>query len=321
MKEIEPDHSTILAVIRGETEAWLQRDFEALASYWVQSPQTRLMESFASLGIRVDEGWDAMAARLKTIMERFPQKHTFLERIRWERANVVVAQNMAWVSYDEIGMGASDDLERLLKILHRIDGVWKIGCMVMLKSTVEQASCPLIQIDADSRTLWTNRLGQERIGDHPGLAAAAGRLRARRREFDAGLRDAVRLAFRELQAQRPLSVSPKQAWPVALGEDTVGVPLYCWVRLEDGKALVSFDDTETVARRLDAAREVYRLSPAQVRLARLIVDGHDLAVAADLLAVRKNTLRTQLQRILDKTGVRSQAALVSSLLSANAPDK
>ena len=100
-----------------------------------------------------------------------------------------------------------------------------------------------------------------------------------------------------------------------------GLPLHCWVLLEDGKALVSFDDAETVARRIADAQEVYGLSPAQVRLARLIVDGHDLAAAADLLAVSINTLRTQLQRIFDKTGVRSQAALVRSLLSADAPNK
>ncbi|UIK04014.1 LuxR family transcriptional regulator [Neorhizobium galegae] len=321
MDESEADKAAILVVIRSETEAWLQRDFEALASHWLQSPQTRRMEYFASLGIRIDEGWDAIAARLETIMERFPEKHADFERVRWEKVNIVIAGNMAWVTYDQIGIDAGDDLKRELKILHRVDGGWKIGCMVMMESTVEQANSPLIEVDADKRILWTNRLAQERIRDHQGLAVDAGRLRARRREHDPALRDAVHLAFRELQGQTRLSLSPKQAWAVALGEDTAGVPLYCWVRLEDGKTLVSFDDAETVARRIDGAKEIYGLSPAQVRLARLIVDGHDLAGAAELLAVSINTLRTQLQRIFDKTGVRSQAALVRSLLSVEAPNK
>ena len=56
MDDSEADRAAIMAVIRAETEAWLQRDFEALASHWVQSPQTRRMEYFASLGVRVDEG-------------------------------------------------------------------------------------------------------------------------------------------------------------------------------------------------------------------------------------------------------------------------
>ncbi|NTG73394.1 LuxR family transcriptional regulator [Agrobacterium rhizogenes] len=321
MDESEAGEAAIIAVIRSETEAWLQRDFEAMASHWVQSPQTRRMDSFVSLGIRVDEGWDAIAARLKTIVERFPEKHLFSERVRWEKVNVIVAGNMAWVTYDEIGTNANGDLKRMLKILHRVDGIWKISCMVMMESAVEQANSPLIEVDADRRILWSNRLAQERIRDHQGLAVAAGRLRAQRREHDPALRDAVRLAFRELQGQTRLRLSPKQAWAVALGEDAAGIPMHCWVLLEDGKALVSFDDAETVARRIDGAREIYGLSPAQVKLARLIVDGHDLAEAAGLLAVSVNTLRTQLQRIFDKTGVRSQAALVRSLLSVNAPNK
>lgn len=320
MDDGEADKDAILAVLRSETEAWLQRDFETLANHWVQSPQTRRMEYYASLGVRVDEGWDVIAARLKRIMERFPQKRAFSEHVRWEKVNVIVAENMSWVTYDQIGIDGSDDLKRELKILHRVDGIWKISCMVMMESTVKQANFPLIEVDADMRILWTNRLAQERISGHQGLAVAAGRLRARRSEHTSALREAVRQAFRELQGQTRLALSPKQAWPVILGEDEAGVQMHCWVHLEDGKALVSFDDAETIARRIEQAQEIYGLSPAQIRLARLIVDGHDLKAAAERLTVSTNTLRTQLQRIFDKTGVRSQAALVRSLLSAEAPN-
>ena len=321
MDNSEADKAAVVAVIRAETEAWLRRDFEALASHWVQSPQTRRMEAFTSLGVRVDEGWDVIAARLRKIVERFPEQQAFEERVRWEKVNIVVDGNVAWMMFDQIGSDTGDDRKRQLRILHRIAGEWKIACMVMMESSVEEATSPLIEIDPDARILWMNRLARERIAGDAGLVNAGGRLRARRRERDAGLRDAVQMAFRELQSQRPLNVSPKQAWAVALGEDAAGLPQHCWVLLEDGKALVSFDDAETVARRINDAQEVYGLSPAQVRLARLIVDGHDLAAAADLLAVSINTLRTQLQRIFDKTGVRSQAALVRSLLSAEAPNK
>jgi DNA-binding CsgD family transcriptional regulator len=152
----------------------------------------------------------------------------------------------------------------------------------------------------------------------PGLIATGGPLRARRRDRTAALREAVRLACRELQSQRPLNVVTKQAWAVPLGEDGAGVPLHCWILLEDGRALVSFDDAATLALRIASAREVYGLSP-QTRLARLVVDGLDLAAASDRLGVSVNTVRTQLQRTFDKTGVRSQAALVRVLLSAEAP--
>ncbi|THK34710.1 LuxR family transcriptional regulator [Ensifer sp. MPMI2T] len=321
MDDGEADPAGILAVIRAETDAWLQRDYEGWASHWVQSPQTRRMESWASLGVRVDEGWDAIAARIKKIMARFPEKHAFVGRVRWEKVNVVVDGHVAWVSFDQIGSDTAEDRKRQLRILHRIDGVWKIGCAVVMECTVGQTSCPLIEVDAEARILWTNRLARERMRDYPGLIAATGRVRARRRDRDVGLREAVRLAFCELQSQRPLNVVPKQSWSVALGEDAAGVPLHCWVLLEDGKVLIAFDDAETVERRIASAREVFGLSPAQTRLARLIVDGLELAAASDVLQVSVNTLRTQLQRIFDKTGVRSQAALVRTLLSTEVPTK
>lgn len=321
MDESDADKAAIMAVIRAETAAWLQRDFAALASHWVQSPQTRRMEAFASLGVRVDEGWEVIAARLRTIVERFPDKQPFDGRVRWEKVNIVVGGDMAWMTFDQIGSDTGEDRKRQLRILHRIDGTWKIGCMVMLETSIGEAGQPLVEVDAEARILWTNRLADERLPGHAGLVVAAGRLRARHRERDAALRDTVRLAFRELEGQRPLVVAPRQAWPVALGDDADGAPLHCWVLLEDGKALVSFDDAATVGRRIAGAQELYGLSPAQARLARLIVDGHDLAAAAGTLGVSINTLRTQLQRIFDKTGVRSQAALVRCLLSAEAPNQ
>ena len=166
-----------------------------------------------------------------------------------------------------------------------------------------------------------NQPARERIKDHPALVVAAGHLRSRRHDCDAALRDALHWAFHELRFHAPPSGGTKPARLVLLGENEAAAPLYCWVVLEDGKALVSFDNVTMIARRIDQAATIYGLSPAQVRLARLIVDGHDLAAASDILGVSVNTLRTHLQRMFDRTGVRSQAALVRVLLSAEAPTK
>ena len=95
--------------------------------------------------------------------------------------------------------------------------------------------------------------------------------------------------------------------------------MVCWVRVEGGLILVSFDDDEAVKQRLSAAAVIFRLSPAQVRLSQHIVDGHDLTQAAALLGIQANTARTQVQRVFAKTGVRSQPALVRVLLCAGAP--
>ncbi len=322
----EADKAEIMAVLKAETAAWMRRDFPAQAQHWVHSPQTRLMTAFASLGTRVDEGWDAIGARLERQMARFTQHYDLAERLRWERVNIVVNGDMAWVSYDLIGSDTGDDFEMAglaheLKIFQRIDGAWKIGCLVLMQGTVEHATCPLIEVDGDARVLWMNRQAELRIRDHPGLIVAAGRLRARRRDRDAALRAAVGWAFDELKTHVPPRLAASQARAVPLGEDAAAVPLYCWVVLEDARALVSFDDTLRVERRIELAGAIYCLSPAQVRLARLIVDGHELVAASERLGVSVNTVKTHLQRMFDRTGVRSQAALVGVLLSAEAPTK
>ena len=111
MNDGEADKAAILAVMKAETDAWLRRDFAAQAQHWVHSPQTRLMTAFASLGTRVDEGWDAIGARLERQMARFTKRYDMAERVRLERVNVVVCGDMAWVSYDQIGSDTGDDFE------------------------------------------------------------------------------------------------------------------------------------------------------------------------------------------------------------------
>lgn len=61
-------------------------------------------------------------------------------------------------------------------------------------------------------------------------------------------------------------------------------------------------------------KQVFSLSNAEARLASLIANGVEISAAAEELGVAKSTLRTQLQSIFAKTGVKRQselAALVS----------
>ena len=119
-------------------------------------------------------------------------------------------------------------------------------------------------------------------------------------------------------AQRRVSTI-RGALPVLLGEDDAAGLRVCWVSVESDTIVVSFDDGRQTDQRLAAAAVVYGLSTGQLRLARLVVAGHDLADAARGLGISVNTARTHLQRMFDKTGVRSQRALVRVLLGAGAP--
>jgi DNA-binding CsgD family transcriptional regulator len=63
-------------------------------------------------------------------------------------------------------------------------------------------------------------------------------------------------------------------------------------------------------------REWFGLTPAEARLAVVLVQGHSLAEALKRLGVGVNTARSQLKNIFGKTGTNRQAELVRLLLSA-----
>ena len=52
MDESDADAAAVIAVLKAETDAWLRRDFPALAQCWVHSPKTRRMSAFAPVAPR-----------------------------------------------------------------------------------------------------------------------------------------------------------------------------------------------------------------------------------------------------------------------------
>lgn len=60
----------------------------------------------------------------------------------------------------------------------------------------------------------------------------------------------------------------------------------------------------------------WRLTPAESELASALVEGLDIAAAADQLGIARTTARNQLGSVLNKTGARRQAELLRLLMSA-----
>ena len=315
-----PD-AAIVAALKAETAAWQRRDLPGLAGHWVHAPETRLMTTFAGFGTVIVEGWDAIHSRYRALMEHAPEPRDPVAEPSLESLNVVASETMAWVSYDLVS--AQDDdllpagIQHELKIFQLVDGAWRIGCLVSTQSARERASRPLVEVGPDAAVLWMNQPARDRLGSHPGLLVSGGRLRARRRDRADGLVTAIGWAFNAVSG--PPERVAGQVRAVPLGERGSETPLLAWVGIEDGRVLVSFDDTSMLARRVQFAAELHGLSLAQTRLARQLVDGQDLAAIAEATGVSVNTIRTQLQRIFDKTGARNRAALTRVLLSIDTP--
>jgi DNA-binding CsgD family transcriptional regulator len=322
---IEDDKAAILAVIKEETAAFMRKDIDALSEYWIHTPEARRIAYVANLGLQVFEGWDAIKDNYVHLIAQFPDVQPE-SRVHWERMNLVVIGDMAWANYDQIGskVSADDSFElggtlHEIKIFHRIAGRWKMACLAVIQGTVDHVSVPLIEIDDDKRVLWMNGFAHEQISNHPFLVISGNHLRARNRMHEANLQDAVKWASGMVRTHWTKEPLDRLARAVILGESEDAAPQFCWVLVEDGKILVSFNDDQMVARRVAIAEGIYGLTAAQAQLAQLLAQGRDLPRCAEKLGVSINTVRTHLQRMFDRTGARSQSALVGILLSAEAP--
>lgn len=92
-------------------------------------------------------------------------------------------------------------------------------------------------------------------------------------------------------------------------------PLYEFESGRNGVALCFvFDpDSQTAVSRA-LLQNVFRLTPAEVRLAEQLLQGRRPSEAAEALGVTIHTVRTYLKRLYHKVGARTQATLVRRLI-------
>jgi DNA-binding CsgD family transcriptional regulator len=79
-------------------------------------------------------------------------------------------------------------------------------------------------------------------------------------------------------------------------------------------ALFVSDPERSVGGIDEVLRGYYGLTPAEVRLAALLMDGRSLEEAAEHLELSRHTVRSQVKRIFSKTETRRQSELVRLLL-------
>jgi DNA-binding CsgD family transcriptional regulator len=312
------DESAIWHLLGAEVASFWMRDFEAYASCFEQSPRFRFQAWVREEGMTLREGWDTVAVRIRQDMERDPIQNPFFAfETVLENRNITINGDMAWCTFEAAyptadlpgfrGPGREYDF----RVVERRDSKWRAAFVGFFNLNFGQTDAPLWEVDATGKVLWQNSAAVLHLKNARDIVVRGGRLRMRQDSADERLREALgivsNLDYGYLFRHRSLPVV------VDPGHDLAAT--VWWVVAENGKLTVSFNDEPLLLARLDTAALAFGLSPAQHRLALALLEGLPLADAAARDGVSLSTAKTQLQRIFDKVGVRTQPALVRALLA------
>jgi DNA-binding CsgD family transcriptional regulator len=317
--DIEAEKRAILRVIEIEGEAYLKRDYETYARCWSHTPHARRWIFHAARGIFAWQGWEEESRRMRELMTAHPRPSP--ARYRRDAIDIRVSGALAWVTFEQSAIDAEGPLVDLagataeMRVMEKHADGWKIVCVANFHRTVDHIASPLVRVNQDGVVISKNGAAEKALHTTRRVAVRGGRLRAADRAVDQRLQTAIRWAATLDDGTWPRHGS----LPVVLGGGH-GEPVdVCWVMAHNSQTLVAFDSHAMIEDRLAAAEVVYGITPAQMRLAALIVAGHDIVGSARQLGVTVNTARTQLKRMFEKTGVRTQASLVRALLSVSSP--
>ena len=321
MAEQSDDEREILALIHANRIAFWTNDFQAYEKCFVHADRTTRWSCSRAGGIFVLYGWDEIAQKAQHQFSRsdFANPAQAYETTV-ENLNVRIEGNMAWATYNQYYPVTPEGINETrttheIRIFERQEGAWRIAFMGFLDDHADRADTALLRLAPDGTVIGQSNSATAALGADDDLVIRAGRLRIRDSRADQKLQAAIKWAARvgsgmyHAHGALPLVLSAGERLPTKVW----------WIIAESGMILFSIGDQGLARQRLEGAAVVYGLSPAQKRLAALVAEGMTVAEIALAMNVTSNTARTHLQRVFEKTGVHSQAALVRVLLSAAAP--
>lgn len=184
-------------------------------------------------------------------------------------------------------------------------------------ATVEMTPDAAFLVDQTCRLRQVNPSGELLLAAGRGLVVHGGRLTAAASDAARRLEQLVGLAARPAGARIGGAMALPQSGarrPLALRVVPFGADAHP-VLARPGLALVHVADLERQMRPPETElRELFGLTAAEARLAGAVFEGLGLPEAAEHFGLSVNTLRFQLARVFDKTGVSRQADLVKLMM-------
>ena len=188
-----------------------------------------------------------------------------------------------------------------------------------IETALNMLSTGVIFLGAQGEVVLLNKRAEQILNRRDGLLLAQGKLGATLHAESRRLQAMICAAAQTgngagLSAGGTILISRDKGRPISA---TVA-PLHelCSV-LSQRPAVVLFisDPDERVDLPYDSLQRCYGLTPAEARLAMVLLDGHSLKKTADSCGVTHNTAKSQLKSVFAKTQVRRQGELIRVLLN------
>jgi DNA-binding CsgD family transcriptional regulator len=189
-------------------------------------------------------------------------------------------------------------------------------------SIVDALSFGVVVLDSRGHVLESSKVASAILSGPTGLSCLQMRIRALDRNDDSRLQKAISATLRGSTSGAvpgaTLAVTkPRGGRPFVITVVPVR-PSYDALGVAGAAALLFIVDPDRRATLGGASlATLYRLTPAEIRLATTLFQGMSLREAADQLQVSLNTCKTQLKSIYVKTATRSQADLIKLLVSVS----
>lgn len=271
----------------------------------VDTAQFRKTEFYAAMGQRYD-----VSHCLVGVLEASPHQIAVLSVNRGDRDEEFDQHDARLVST------LVPHIRRALTIQRRLFGVDDERASMM--DALDRLALGIVLVDDHARPIFVNQYASRLLQQRDGLSIERESLIAAAPETKTHLARALESAIavtlgRAFATEISEFLIPRSTGRRALHASVSPIARHnAFVALATrAAALVFLLDPESVALPLnDRLRELFSLTTAETRVAGVMATGRDVAAISDELGVSRETVRTQVRRVLEKAGVRSQSAFI-----------
>jgi DNA-binding CsgD family transcriptional regulator/PAS domain-containing protein len=198
------------------------------------------------------------------------------------------------------------------------------ACNAGLQIALDSSGTAILLIDRESRVMAMNKAARHVLGQNDGLLVRHAHLHAERSGESALLANLLSQAAtttqkNELGCAGGMLVSRKGQRPPL--QVLVAPAGKLHIALEHPVTALVFvtDPEQRVRPPQEVLHSLFGLTPAECRVALLLTDGHTVPTIADMIGVKRSTLKSQLSSIYLKTSTSRQSELLRLLLRISVP--